>query len=1403
MGWASWMDGTAARPGSRRKPKYAPVGGSARSGASGGVSSAASAVNRVGAPIVRRREAERSRRARAREGHVRQTQAQRTAAADLLAVADRLNLPGRGVRPLSDAEKRGASLARGIAAAQGVPVSKVIAPYRKIARQTLGTRAVALEGSQAPIGAVGRGQAKAHAPGPLDLLRQAWDAQGGISHKSLGIRDRSTVLAPVGVSVVTPQDTHSVITNTAKDAVALGTMPYVGGVAAADALYTGAAHGDWRKAGTLAKGIGQGLLDSSAGQLLQGNPEGAIRALGEHPLIEATTYAGGAGVLGRGAGALVRGAGKEGAGGLRGGLARAGSTVRAPVAMVDDSGAAMTSLLKERVYSKDLIRKGIQVAYDRKAHPVLRDAEGKVVTTVQRGHTVPVRTMSKGAQRRAGKAAANADDSVINAANRTVREKSVVSWRETGKGGRKGRTLGLSRAQRSLLVLAVQRVVRTPEKLRGDLEKELGKIRSGLAKANTAKGRVYTDREIRLAESNAKTIEKLLASPHLDQMAGHVFTVAERMGRKLNKLEDEAGAVGIPVPARARLTTYAQAHMGARHVSVEEHAKLEKAARVDESAAKREWKDAAPADRPAAKAKWVAARERRIAVSGKHPEKLRRYEDAQAARARAGKDVKAAQQRVAKLREALAAKRAVTASHRGRGWNAHQVGNVEEAARAAAGVLRAGQKARSVLHELKVAEQELKTAKAVERHARKAAAKVKAPKAQAAFRYPDGRYLSNKEIRAQMVADGIDPDSVAFLPHRLKAEDAGSHYKPTELGSRTKLDKGRRRTGTMFEKGVESRDHKLIADEFSKKMTAIQRVKMTDRLIGEMGLRHPAWAKKQRGETLTRTEQKVYDEGGYFTPKEADAYARQWNEGKDVKDQLVAVTAHQAKLSKDLREQIRAGQDPKALSMDETTTIQQRMLAARKAPQGGTRNVVLLPKSYMDQLAKHAAPASAWTRFFQLLNGPFRLTVLTTNPKWLVGNFVEPYIIRLPLSGAGLNIPGAIVDVRAYRKTVKDLRASGDPKKITLADEMDARNGGLFIGNKNNTVQRTFESFDDGIVRNGLYVMHVVRNMPVTKQLADLILAIPQMVKLTNRVIEQMAQKQVIGKAMREDVQAFTGSWLQSVAMTKKMRAEVAKGQMNPATVRRYVKTMHDTLGKYEGFSPWVRHLISGPMPFLPWTMASLRWIYWTMPVHHTVTTALLLQAAQVVDADFQAAHKDAPPGSLRYAQRTKDGGYVDIARYTPFSLGIDTAEEGPLKGAADTFMPQFSGFLKAIDNKDPFGRPLKVSTGDGKATPTQRSMVAVWSLLEAGLPWVAQVRRLREGGGTGFADSTVFSPKVKPGSKTMGAFRRTYDPFRPTYLKAASESPTFHGEKVRAGGKTVTMPTDAEIEQMVRKAGG
>jgi hypothetical protein len=109
-----------------------------------------------------------------------------------------------------------------------------------------------------------------------------------------------------------------------------------------------------------------------------------------------------------------------------------------------------------------------------------------------------------------------------------------------------------------------------------------------------------------------------------------------------------------------------------------------------------------------------------------------------------------------------------------------------------------------------------------------------------------------------------------------------------------------------------------------------------------------------------------------------------------------------------------------------------------------------------------------------------------------------------------------------------------------------------------------------------------------------------------NRAGEHGLQMAAFGKSVRREAQDFTRAWHKTLILSEKAMDDVAKGLVNTPTQQRFMAAQHELLGKYEGFSPALRAVIQGPAPFLPWALNAARFVFWTMPAHRSLQTALL-----------------------------------------------------------------------------------------------------------------------------------------------------------------------------------------------------
>lgn len=1165
------------------------------------------------------------------------------------------------------------------------------------------------------------------------------------------------------------------------DVRTIATAPFIGGYELGAGGYEALAHGDTQRLQRLGSGLWEGVKHSFPGELAQGNFEAAAEQLRTHPLLSGLDVAGGVGVVGRGAGAVSRGAGAPGRRGPRATLGRAGSTVRPPLALADDAAVAKSGLLVERTYSKDLTRKAAQVAADRRREPLL-DGNGKPVVIEHRGRQVPVLKASVKEKERELRKRGDFIASRANSVERLVRDEAVRANHRTRAA--KGRLA------HELVSLVIEGTVRSPATMVDDLMRH----RKALEDA-AQRGGFRHEGELAANRERAAFIDQVLSSPKTLKQAPKIFAEAQAQARHLNAREAEAIRLGLLDPqsaARSKLIPWAIEHMGARHISEKEHGRLERTARQLENSAK----EAAlklpkgHPDRELLEAVWKELRAERIVISGRDRKAVLEHEQARTAHAAVVRKAEAADVAVARLersRQRLVGAQSVQRGSagaarmeaaRGAPSRAEGVLRFIDRANADPRQLRAQaaketQRARvlaKVDTDLAAAREVAKDARSRERTAARRAESTKLPPIRAGVRRPDGRPLPDEMIAEDIRRHRGGLDSVAYLPHRLDVRGGRSHHTQFRLGTRPVLDK-ETRTGEAYRRGSTSFGHELVHDEFVRKEIQIAKAEQLDRFVSEHSLRHPVVAKAETGAALTKAERRVVDQGGYFTAKEATEAAERLE--ADTGERMVAIRAVGAKLRAETRQEIQQElQSPQAFE-----SLGQRLLNDRivrpgdEAFNSSARNVVLVPAALVKRLEDHLKPAGDIQRFLQFANRAFRAAVLP-QPRWLTGNITEPFAVRLLAKGSGVNVFGLGVDVRAAVKTVRAMERSGDPKMRRAVQEIRAQQfGGLLIGGRGASVRRTAEDLP-GVLKTGA----VVRHLPVVKQFGDLASGLLNSYFRANRVIEGLAQRAALGRSIRQSVQEFSGSWLETVRLGDKAAQEAARGLVGTKTQDRFMRAQHELLGKYEGFQPRVRELVQGAFPFAPWAMSAARFTFWTMPAHHTVLTDVLIKTEQTIDREWQEMHDAVPPGSLELALPSKDGGWIDVARYSPWGFSGPVVA-GDLQAITDQAFPQVSGALSAVQGRDPFGRQLRVEPTDdnpsGEAGFGDRVAVAANSLLEAFVPFLATGRRLQEGGGTAYADSTILSPKTKPGTAHgMSALRRTFDPFRPVYMrKEAADS--------------------------------
>ena len=1115
-----------------------------------------------------------------------------------------------------------------------------------------------------------------------------------------------------------------------------------------------AAQGRTKRAKRLASGLSHGAVGEL---LIHGNPRRASQQLFKHPYYSALEASGLYAAAGRGAGGVAR----SGALGRR--VRRAANTSRADLVIVPGS-----NLRVKRSYSKNLITQGLQKRGEARARKQGRDpnvvppekvdrylnAEGDAFTSYAEnkrrfGKEQEARAFDRqGVPTRRGSGTGSRWDRMVASADRSLGVPKV-----TVRG--KVRT---RRAEQYLISFLVENrlgpAIR-PGDVKGSLrsiEKRLEKVAS---REDLSAGARRANAEQRAAIRAVIDSPKALAN--LERTVAAATYVSHR-SRALERKLIKQHAVTRKQTQAARERPYAVERMGARfnpnHTPYEEavtrHGDLkvvEGRARATERAARKEHR---------------AARLDLARVMG-------------AARRSAGEG-----------RGALILKAAPGAPKRSVGVLRYldAVEKLDPKAAAKFAKREAKDTARVAAARGRVA-----VARQARTDARKArVAATRARRQATPKRYVQGLEIGGKrvtlaEITAARKAEGLPEPG--FLTHRRDTRGARSYFVNWFDTRRTPDAKAR--TGEATRVGAQDVSIGAVKDSLVRQRGLVDAIDTFDEFIGNSSVKRPdgkrfTWDEAQRAA------------GHYAKATGIPMVPVRMGPGRygdAVLDELSRIQGGGA------LQHIKRGGLPNAdqALADAASSALERMLQAPAQDVRGARNVVLVPEQSIKRYSEHQLLGmGAAGQAAQKLTSVFRGTVLSLSTKWLFGNVAEA-VLRSVFNGV------TPYDVVVGRRLMAELRKLDQD----AADKMfvQTQQGLLFGGSRNLNVHREAPALAGTIMQKPAVRIGQAARLPVIRQGLAAVDHYQQLVFGVNKAVERAFQQGVIGKQARHDIQELTDSWGKSIRASKPALQDVARGLVNTPAQVKYARTIDEVLGKYTRFSPTTRKLTQVAAPFLPWYLNAMRFVYWTLPRHHPVKTALLTNVVAAMNEDFKTSTEDAPEGDLRSALRTKDGGFVNVARYTPFGAFTSGVE-----GVLDPFYPQLSSIAKIAMGQNFTGRKLEISpdakVGD-RATQGQRIAIALNAFLESIIPGLAIARRVQEQGRTGYDNSTVLSPRTKPGSAHSSpldipgigkAGNRILNPLRPTYLR----NPVPKAGSVKLSPEQQSLIRQA---QQYRQAGG
>lgn len=377
---------------------------------------------------------------------------------------------------------------------------------------------------------------------------------------------------------------------------------------------------------------------------------------------------------------------------------------------------------------------------------------------------------------------------------------------------------------------------------------------------------------------------------------------------------------------------------------------------------------------------------------------------------------------------------------------------------------------------------------------------------------------------------------------------------------------------------------------------------------------------------------------------------------------------------------------------DRTGTDWQPMRTA-SATKGG--QYVVVPRAAAIRLAQHAQQT---TTVGQALTGAWSRNVLSTSPKWLTGQAVEP-ALRAAVAHAG---------PRSYltgRKVLKRL----DPD---IADQVKAR---VLPGGLPATAARR-ERVDPAHLNGMVETMRKVTAKHGPKEAVAAYRAWTDFALGTlNRLVQTPTETAIFGKTLRDSPLMSD----KTLKLTEVAISDAARGLRDTNAQVALARDIRRAWGNYNTFSPKQKALIANYSPFAAWTWSAMRFLFDVLPRDHPVLTSMLAAANQATQ-DWRAEHElvfdpftgdNQAPGWLQGSIPGKDGSHLVLGRYAPFGLAND--DGFVLGGIASNILPQYQGAIAALtQGKDWTGRPLT----EDRSTPTARRYTAALSTLVKGV---------------------------------------------------------------------------------------
>lgn len=539
-----------------------------------------------------------------------------------------------------------------------------------------------------------------------------------------------------------------------------------------------------------------------------------------------------------------------------------------------------------------------------------------------------------------------------------------------------------------------------------------------------------------------------------------------------------------------------------------------------------------------------------------------------------------------------------------------------------------------------------------------------------------GKPLSLKQIEEEMTRRGVA--APGFLSHRPPTP--GDYYRPS-LGGAI-MDKGIR-TGESVAKGVQLGGIESLVRQLRRSRGLVDRAKAWNRAVTRFGV-------EVKGvETMADAKRVLRDPERY---------------GIDPSIAPVAVPRHPFASKKEEIEGALEHQDP-SIAGDISGELLHNALNDALADQPripDDAKVIFMPQKVAEEFRDDAAPSGAGLKTMQAATTAFKRAVLPFSPGFYIGNGFDN-VLRTAL--AGINPAHFIIGEKVRRSLTKEQRAE------LLSGAHFSSVEALAPHRSVENVVRGYDPVSKSIRAAAEWGREHGWKQATVKFAPKLLSQGSRYLMAVNALLtEDLPQRGALGKVAAAELHATQGSWVKALRNLGKIGEDFAKGATDPDKMIRFQKQLEEIYGNYTRMSPAARKVLSTVAPFWTWMRSAYKFVYLTMPAHHSIATGFLAASANATREEREQYGLDKEgekplPNYLQGSIPLPDGGVFPTANFNSFGYASD-----PLGAIEKAPFPQIRNVVEDLAGRDWKGDPIEGGEGD-------RIAAALWDFATAYVP--------------------------------------------------------------------------------------